>query len=67
MSKSALFLGFDRITKEYFIFKFFVWVMFESRNPPILSVHVCCPNMSWNFSPYKNKLEKKNQHWPHSH
>jgi hypothetical protein len=39
--------------------------MFESGNPPILSLHVSSLTMS-NFSPYKHKL-KKFQHWPHSH
>ena len=39
--------------------------MFESVNPPILSLHVSSLTMS-NSSPYKQKL-KKFQHLPHSH
>jgi hypothetical protein len=39
--------------------------MFESGNPPILSLHASSLTMS-NFNPYKHKL-KKFQRWPHSH
>ena len=55
MSMHTLFLGFDRITKEYLIVEFFVWVMFESKNPPIPLMHARCPNMS-NLSPYKQNF-----------
>ena len=46
----------------FFMLELLVVFMFESRNPPIMSMHVSSVTMP-NFSPCKHKF-KKNQRWP---